>query len=96
MDLGATIKRYRKRQHIIQYDFANQCGISQTYLSQIETNDKEPTLEVLRQIAKGLKLPLPILFFLSMDETDIPFEKREAYNIIGSCAKALINELIEI
>lgn len=94
MDLGTTIKNIRKQKGIKQNTFAELCGISQTYLSQIENNQKEANISTLKKIALKLEISLPILFFLSIDENDIPISKRQAYSIIGPTVKTLINEII--
>lgn len=94
MDLGNTIKSIRKGKGIQQNTFAQLCKLSQTYLSQIENNQKEPNISTLREIAKNLKISLPILFFLSLDENDIPEKKRSAFEIIKPSLKALISEIL--
>ncbi|WP_454059748.1 helix-turn-helix domain-containing protein [Elizabethkingia ursingii] len=71
MNLGTVIKDIRKQRGQTQTEFADSCGITQTYLSQIENNAKEPNLSTLKEISKNLDLPLPILFYLSLNEDDI-------------------------
>ena len=92
MDWGSIIKNIRKRKGQSQTEFAQSCGITQTYLSQIENNQKEPNLSTLKDISKNLDIPLPILFFLSLNEEDIPQEKRRAFEIVSPSVKSLINE----
>jgi XRE family transcriptional regulator, regulator of sulfur utilization len=92
MDLGITIKNIRQQKGIRQNSLAEQCNISQTYLSQLENNVKEPNISTLRTISEKLGLPLPILFFLSMDTDDIKPEKRTAYNHLAPSIKAMISE----
>ncbi|HEY6437136.1 MAG TPA: helix-turn-helix transcriptional regulator [Ignavibacteriaceae bacterium] len=92
MNLGGTIKFLRQQKGFNQKDFARECDITPTYLSQIETNQKEPNLSKLHAIASTLNLPLPILFFLSLTAEDINPEKRNAYNMLGPSVKSLINE----
>jgi transcriptional regulator with XRE-family HTH domain len=94
MDLGNTIKSIRKQKGIKQNSFAELCDISQTYLSQIENNQKEPNISILKTICLNLNVSLPILFFLSLDESDIPDKKKQAYAIIGPTVKTLLNELL--
>jgi hypothetical protein len=53
---------------------------------------KEPNISTLRNISEKLGLPLPILFFLSMDTDDIKPEKRTAYNHLAPSIKAMISE----
>ncbi|CUN82660.1 hypothetical protein HMPREF1002_02681 [Porphyromonas sp. 31_2] len=68
------------------------CGITQTYLSQIENNVKEPTISLLKRIAEKLHLPLPILYFLSLEKDDIEERKRDAYELLMPSIKSLVNQ----
>ncbi|HMK05982.1 MAG TPA: helix-turn-helix transcriptional regulator [Flavobacterium sp.] len=92
MNLGPTIKNLRQQKGLTQTEFALKAGITQTYLSQIENNLKDPNISVLKKLAEELAVPLPIIFFLSIDQTDIAPEKRDAFDKLGQSAKALINE----
>ena len=96
MNLGVTIRNIRKQKGFIQTDFAKKCGITQTYLSQIENNQKEPNLSTLKTISKVLSVPLPVIFFLSMDEKDVSPRKRDAFNLVNPSVKSLINEFFAI
>ena len=66
MNLGQVIKDFRKERGLRQGEFSDLCEISQTYLSLIENNQKEPNIATLKTIAKHLEVPLPIMFFLSL------------------------------
>lgn len=92
MNLGNTIKNLRQQQGIRQNSLAVSCDISQTYLSQIENNLKEPNISKLKIIAKKLSVPLPVLFFLSLDEKDVKPEKRNAYNHLAPSLQSMIAE----
>lgn len=92
MDIGNTIKNLRKGKGLTQGDLAKGSGVTQTYLSQIENNLKDPTVSTLKKIAEKLQIPLPILFFLSIDENDIPTEKKDTFHFIGNSMKSMINE----
>lgn len=96
MDLGNTIRNIRKHKGFKQIDFASKCGITQTYLSQIENNQKEPNLSTLKSISEVLSVPLPVIFFLSMDEKDVPVQKRKAFNLVNPSVKSLVNEFFTI
>jgi XRE family transcriptional regulator, regulator of sulfur utilization len=96
MHLGNTIKTIRKQQKKSQGEIAKQCDISQTYFSQIESEDRNPNLDTLQKISQVLKVPLPILFFLSMEEADIPKEKQEAFKLIMPTIKLLMNEFYTV
>ena len=96
MDLGIVIKNMRKQKKLTQGEFASLCGITQTYLSQIEGNLKEPNLSILKTISENLNIPLPILFFLSLNEEDIQPNKRQAFEVVGPSVKSLVNEFFTI
>ena len=96
MDLGKTIKKIRKQKRQKQRDIAISCGTSQTYLSLIENNLKEPSISMLKLISESLNVPLPILFFLSMTEDDVQANKREAFQIISPSVKSLVNEFFKV
>jgi XRE family transcriptional regulator, regulator of sulfur utilization len=96
MDLGNIIKNIRKQRGQTQIEFALSCGITQTYLSQIESNLKEPNLSTLKSISENLDVPLPILFFLSMTEEDVQPDKREAFQIVSPSVKSLVNEFFSV
>lgn len=96
MDLGNIIKNIRKQKGQTQSEFALSCGITQTYLSQIESNLKEPNLSTLKSISESLDVPLPILFFLSMTEEDIHPNKRQAFQIVSPSVKSLVNEFFTV
>jgi transcriptional regulator with XRE-family HTH domain len=96
MDLGTVIKNIRKQKGQTQCEFASTCGITQTYLSQIEGNLKEPNLSTLKLISEKLDMPLPILFFLSMTKEDVQPNKRKAFEIVSPSVKSLVNEFFTV
>lgn len=96
MKLGDIIKTFRKKLGLTQKAFATQCGITQTYLSQIENNQKEPHLSTLKAISSYLHIPLPIIFFLSLENEDVNPEKREAFEKINPAIKSFVDEFFKV
>lgn len=96
MNLGNVIKNSRKQKGLTQNEFSSLCGITQTYLSQIEGNLKEPNLSTLKAISEKLNIPLPILFFLSMTAEDVQPNKRKAFEIVSPSVKSLVNEFFGV
>jgi len=92
MNLGNAIKNIRKQKGLKQNKFAEMCQITQAYLSQIENNAKDPNLSTLKVISEKLDTPLPILFFLSMENKDVPKHKQQAFSLIAPSIKSLVNE----
>lgn len=92
MNLGNTISELREKKGLKQKELAEECNITQAYLSQIEHNKKEPNLSILKTISKVLDIPLPVIFFLSIDENDFPERKKEAFDMLRPLIKSLIND----
>ena len=63
--VGIAIKRLRKSVGKSQVDLAKSIGISQTYLSQIENGSRNPTLELIGNIADYFSVSLSYLFSLN-------------------------------
>ncbi|MBY9080609.1 helix-turn-helix transcriptional regulator [Paenibacillus sp. HN-1] len=61
MDIGSTIRSIRKRKNITIAQICEQTGLSQGFMSQVETNKTSPSISTLESIAQALKVPLPYL-----------------------------------
>ena len=92
MNLGLAIKNIRKQKGFKQNKFAELCQITQSYLSQIENNARDPNLSTLKIISEKLETPLPVLFFLSLENNDVPKQKQQAFSMIAPSIKSLVNE----
>jgi XRE family transcriptional regulator, aerobic/anaerobic benzoate catabolism transcriptional regulator len=57
--IGSRIKARRRVLKMSQEELAFEVGISPTYLSQIESGNRNISLEVLFNLAAALKLDLP-------------------------------------
>jgi transcriptional regulator with XRE-family HTH domain len=93
MNIGSIITKLRRERQITQTQLARSSGITQTYLSQIENNQKEPAIPTLKSIAENLSIPLPILLFMAIESEDIPENKRKTYNIVSPSVKSLLDTL---
>jgi transcriptional regulator with XRE-family HTH domain len=57
-----AIRILRKERKLTQMELSKLVGISQTYLSQIESGTKFPTISTLQKIATNLNMELSISF----------------------------------
>lgn len=96
MLLGPTIKNIRKKKNKSQGEVAQLSNVSQTYLSQLESDKRNPNLEILTKISRALEVPLPIIFFLSLEESDVPEKKRDAFKFLLPTVKTLIHEFFTV
>jgi len=56
--LGNRIRALRRERHLTQVELAEMLGIDRSYLSEIETGKKDPSLRILKAIADGFQLSL--------------------------------------
>jgi transcriptional regulator with XRE-family HTH domain len=54
--LGRNLREIRERKNLLQEDVARAVGISITYYAGIERGEENPTLAVLENICKALKV----------------------------------------
>lgn len=95
MKIGVAIKRLRKsKTYLNQSEFAKAIGITQTYLSQIETGNKIPSLQLLKKIGRVIEIPLPIMLWFSITMNDIPDSKKEHFKFIKPSIDAMIDSII--
>jgi len=94
MNIHYALKHARTVRSMRQGDVAEKAGISQTYLSQIETGGKVPSMEVIETLCKVYNRPLPILLWFAMEKSDIPKKKHRAYDELKPVVDRLISSLI--
>lgn len=56
------IKHLRVAKGMTQGELALILGVSQSYVSQVESGEKNCSIDVARKFAKALGVPLPMLF----------------------------------
>lgn len=93
MNIGITIKKLRNRMGMTQVVFANKAGITQTYLSQIESGAKIPNLSTLSEIATTLSIPVEVLIYFSLDVDSIDPKKRELFINVNESFKSILADV---
>jgi transcriptional regulator with XRE-family HTH domain len=62
LKIGKTIAMYRKAHGYLQNHVAEKVGVTQNFLSQIETNHKRASLDVVEKICEFYKIPVSVFF----------------------------------
>jgi len=93
MRIGDAIKQIRQEKGFNQKELAKLCEISAAYLSQIENNKRQPTINLIEVIGHKLGIPVPVILFLSLNELDISEEKREFFKLLNPSIMKFINEI---
>ncbi len=60
--IGDYIRQQREQAKISLRQLADQAGVSNPYLSQVERGLRKPSVEILQQIAKGLRISAEALY----------------------------------
>ena len=80
MKIGSLIKKIRTIRGKTQVELAEEIGITQNYLSLIETDNKTPSNAKVKELSKHLQLSEEALIFLSTEPPDeLSNEKKRDY-----------------
>ena len=60
--LGKSVRKYRKKAGLKQYQLANEVILSNKYIQLIESGERKPSLRTIYKIAKVLKVKVQDLF----------------------------------
>lgn len=71
MNIGRAIRFARAARDISQQELASRVAISPSYLSLLETGKKEPSLTMIRSIARGLSVSEDVLILTAIDYQSI-------------------------
>lgn len=70
MEIGKRIGQIREEKGLTQSALAREMGVSQSAVSQIEAGERNPSYEMLRQIATALKVSVPHLVGAPVEKLD--------------------------
>ncbi|MFC5449442.1 helix-turn-helix domain-containing protein [Paenibacillus aestuarii] len=84
MDIGSTIRAIRKRKNITIAQICEETGLSQGFMSQVETNKTSPSIATLESIAQALKVPLAYLLLKKEERMHIVRKDERKITTTGS------------
>lgn len=94
MDISKSILELRKKRSLKQKDACKLIGISQTYLSQLESGKKDASTAVICNIAKVYGVPASVIYFMAMGVKDIKPSKQKLFLMLKPIIDSMINEII--
>lgn len=71
MNLGKAIKLCRTQRNMSLAELAELANISDSYISLLERNKRNPNLSTVQAVASALNVPFSILIFLASDQEDL-------------------------
>lgn len=93
MNIGAALLKARKDNGLRQNVVSERTGITQTYLSQIETGSKVPSIEVIEKLANEYNMPFGIMMWNTITEKDVRKAKLDIYRKLKPTVDNLINDI---
>ena len=94
MNTPAAIKRIRKSRKLTQVSLAEKVGITQHYLSQIETGNRVPSQKIIDKICSELNVPVAYLTFMSVERADVPESKQALYDALWPALASMFEEVV--
>ena len=92
MDIGQAIKEFRIRNGLTQAQLGDRCGMSTNAICSLETGKAYPPKATVDKLCEAFGIPQSYLLMASIEESDIPEEKRVLYRAL---LEPLRNELLE-
>ena len=71
MNIGKALKLVRSAKDLSLEIVAERSGISVSYLSRIERDERQATMPLVAKIAEALAVPVAIIVFLGSDEAEL-------------------------
>lgn len=93
MNFGNVVKQCRESAGMNQKELAVKLKKSTTWICQIEKGRKTPSLDLLEEICKVCGVSLPVMMWFSVNEEDVPKEKRQHFWFIKPIIDAMIQSL---
>lgn len=93
--IGTSIIKIRKKKKMTQMELADKAGVSQSHISLVEKNKKKPSMKLLEDIAQVLEVPLAIMFWFTLDKSQVPEHKQEAFEYIKPSVDEMILSFFE-
>src|SRR5260370_38950585 len=90
--LGKTIKRLRTEAGRSQREVAEAAGLTPSFLSLIESGERDPSLATIRSVAKALKIPSEIIIW---DAVDVPKNLNSEDRRLCELAKLVVRRYFE-
>ena len=81
MNIGNAIKEIRKEKRVTRKGLSEKAGVSVTALYNIENGLSWPSQETINKLCEALGCPVSYLLLFSVEESDIPMDKRDAFRV---------------
>lgn len=92
MNYGKAIKTIRAAKNLEQKELARRAKLNASYISLLESNQREPSARALQALASALRVPIYLITLLASEKTDLHgISEKEA----GDLGKQLLTVILE-
>jgi transcriptional regulator with XRE-family HTH domain len=95
MELGLQLKSIRKIKGYTQSQVCGALGMSQTYLSHVETGKVNVSSTLLNFICDFYRVPPQFVYWKTLKVTDIPLRKIKQFKQLNPVILSLIDTIIK-
>ena len=95
MELGLQLKSIRKIKGYTQKQVCDEVGMSQTYLSHVETGKVNVSSSLLNFMCWFYKVPPQFVYWKTLKDTDVPLRKRKQFKQLNPVMLSLIDTIIK-
>ncbi|EPJ56189.1 MAG: toxin-antitoxin system, antitoxin component, Xre family [Osedax symbiont Rs2] len=88
LTIGKTVKEFRLMRNLSLNDISSETGLNKSYLSKIENEKRDPSIDSLSKISKAINIPLNILILMSEEESNDDFSD------INNMLKTMVRDLV--
>lgn len=92
MNIGHAIEKIRNEKRVTRKDLSEKAGVSVTALYNIENGLSWPSQETINKLCEALCCPMSYLLLFSVEEEDIPMDKRDAFRVLLPLLKQFLLE----
>ena len=99
MTIGSNIKKFRKELNLTQSELAEKSNISRTYLSDVENDRYNPSIDTLKDISKALSIDTEVLIIGLRKESELDEDLHIIQRIRNSLSeydKEKMNDMLNI
>lgn len=91
LTISSNIRKYRKYEGFSQLQLANLINSSQSHIGEIETAKKTPSIQLLQEIAKALKIR-PYQLLIDVDRDILKDEKNKIRDELSNELKSAVDK----
>lgn len=92
-NIGISIKKARKMRKLTQVKMAKKLGMSRSYLSLIENDKHNPSLDLLKRMSYVLEIPIAFILLLGLDEDCLRKRHKIKMAMIKNDMQSMVNNI---